>query len=75
MKSRRHAWSIDDTAILVDMARAGSTDIEIGRQLGLSASAIGRKRRALKVAAGLPSRLRIFVARRTLPCSGRKSRP
>ena len=75
MKSRRHAWSLDDTATLVDMARAGSTDIEIGRRLGLSASAIGRKRRALKVAAGLPSRLRIFVARRALPCSGRKSRP
>jgi len=75
MKRCRHAWSLDDTATLVDMARAGSTDIEIGRRLGLSASAIGRKRRALKVAAGLPSRLRIFVARRALPNGSQKSRP
>ena len=75
MKSRRHAWSIDDTATLVDMAGAGATDLEIGRRLGLSAYAVGRKRRALSVAAGLPSRLRIIVARRALPGGGRKSGP
>jgi hypothetical protein len=48
-------------------------DIEVGRQLGLTAAVIGRKRRALGVAAGLPARLRIVLARRALPNVGRKS--
>jgi hypothetical protein len=54
------------------MARAGYSDGEIGRHLGLSAAAVGRKRRALGVAGGIPQRLRIVSARRALPNGGRK---
>jgi hypothetical protein len=75
MMNRGHAWTIDETATLVRMARAGYGDVEIGRQLGLSAAAIGRKRRALGVTGGMPARLRIVIARRALPNGGRKSLP
>ena len=66
----RAAWSVEETATLVRMARAGYSDVEIGRHLGLSAAAVGRKRRALGVAPGMPARLRIVLARRALPTSG-----
>ena len=71
----RAAWSVDETATLVRMARAGYSDVEIGQHLGLSAFVIGRKRRALGIAAGVPARLRIVVARRALPNGGKKSLP
>jgi hypothetical protein len=63
---RRRVWTSDDTATLVRMARAGYGDGEIGRHLGLSAAAVGRKRRALNIAAGVPARLRVVMARRAL---------
>jgi hypothetical protein len=73
MTRRSGPWTIEDTEMLAGMARAGHTDIEIGRRLGVSAFVIGRKRRALGVAAGVPARLRIVLARRALPNGGRKS--
>jgi hypothetical protein len=48
------------------MAEAHHSDIEIARQLGLSAVTVGRKRRALGIAPGLPRRLRIVIARGAL---------
>jgi len=63
----RRGWTADDAATLVRMARAGYSDVEIGGHLRLSAAAVGRKRRALNVAAGMPPRLRIVIARRALP--------
>jgi hypothetical protein len=65
-RSRIHAWSEGDIATLVRMARACHSDPEIGRRLGLSAAAVGRKRRALGIAGGTPPRLRIVMARRAL---------
>lgn len=62
----RRGWTADGTATLVRMARAGYSDVEIGRHLGVSAAAIGRKRRALGIVGGVPPRLRILVARRAL---------
>jgi len=62
----RRRWSADDTATLVRMARAGYSDIQIGRHLGVSAAAVGRKRRAMGIEGGVPLRLRIFMARRAL---------
>jgi hypothetical protein len=55
------------------MAGAGHSDVEIAARLGVSACVIGRKRRALGFAAGVPARLRIVLARRALPNRGRKS--
>ena len=69
----RGGWTADAVGTLVRMARAGYSDVEIGRHLGLSAAAVGRKRRALDVAAGMPARLRIVMARRALP-NGMKPR-
>jgi hypothetical protein len=66
MTSRRRTWTTDDTATLVRMARAGYTDVEIGRHLGLPPTGIGRKRRTLGISAGVPARLRIVIARRVL---------
>jgi hypothetical protein len=73
MTSRSHTWTDDETATLVRIAGAGHSDVEIARQLGVSAAAVGRKRRALNVAAGMPARLRIVIARRALSNGGRKS--
>jgi hypothetical protein len=63
IRSRAHAWTDDETATLVRLVGARHSDVEIGRHLGLSAAAVGRKRRALGFTAGVPPRLRIVVAR------------
>jgi hypothetical protein len=42
MTRRSGPWTIEDTETLAGMARAGHTDIEIGRRLGVSAFVIGR---------------------------------
>jgi hypothetical protein len=65
-------WTADAVATLVRMARAGYGDVEIGRHLGVSAAAVGRKRRELGIAGGVPLRLRIVMARRALPNGGRR---
>jgi hypothetical protein len=62
----RQGWTAEAVEALGRMASAGHSDVEIGRQLGLSPAAVGRKRRALGIASGVPSRLRIVVARRAL---------
>jgi hypothetical protein len=67
------AWPAEAVDMLVRMARGGHSDVEIAARLRLSPSAVGRKRRELGVAAGLPGRLRIVMARRALPNGGRKS--
>ena len=64
--SRGCPWPADDTATLRRMARGGYSDGEIGRHLGVSARAVGHKRRALGIEGGLPPRLRIVAARRAL---------
>ena len=71
----KRGWTADDAATLVRMARAGYSDVEIGGHLGVSAAAVGRKRRALGATGGMPARLRIVIARRALPNGGRKSLP
>jgi len=63
-------WSAEAVDTLIRMAGGGYTDAEIGRTLRVSAAAVGRKRRTLKVAAGVPPRMRISVARRALISSG-----
>jgi hypothetical protein len=72
MTGRVHDWTADEVATLRRMARAGCSDVEIGRHLGLSKRRVGHKRRLLGVAPGMPAQLRIVKARRLLmPARGR----